>query len=399
VLSGGGARGAYEAGVLCFLLEELTRRNGPLRHDLLLGTSVGAIHACYVAATAHLGGAERAERLRATWLALRFEDLFHLAPRELLRLPWRFLQLLRVPKELRGGGLPHKLYGLLDTEQLERVVLNAIPWRSIRRNLVEGRLGALCVAATQIATGRVVVFVQGRDTERLRWALDPSVVARSASLGPAHALASAAIPVLFPPVRVGGTYYADGGLRMNTPLAPAVHLGADRVLVVGLRSRVPDGEHARAAERRVAGLGNPLFLYGKVLNAVLLDQLDADLGQLRQINAILRAGEKAFGAEFLHEINQAGGRQRGTEGYRLIEDLVIRPSQDLGELAARVLAEKRRRGALSAWGRLFLSGAPFEADLLSYLLFDADYAAALLELGWRDAQAQEESLGAFFTEP
>jgi NTE family protein len=324
VLSGGGARGAYEAGVLCFLLEQLAPRLGSsVQPDIIVGTSVGAIHACYLAGTAHMQR-ERARRLRQTWLKLRFEDLFRVTARDALKVPLRIASLLRVPAELRGNGLPEKLYGLLDTSRLERVVMSAIPWRSIRKNLVEGRVRALCVAATQISTGRVVIFVQG-----------------GVSIGPAHALASAAIPVLFPPVRVGGTYYADGGLRMNTPLAPAVHLGADRVLVVGLRSRVPTGEEARAAERRVQGLGNPLFLYGKVLNSVLLDQLDSDLGQLRHINEVLRSGEKAFGDEFLSEINQAAGRQREGEGYRVIEDLVVRPSRDLGEVAGEVLGGER----------------------------------------------------------
>jgi NTE family protein len=397
VLSGGGARGAYEAGVLCFVLEKLAPQlDCPVQPDLVVGTSVGAIHACFLAATAHMKS-DRAARLRDTWLKLRFEDLFRVSAVEALRVPLRIASLLRMPAELRGSGLPEKLYGLLDTSRLERVVMSAIPWRSIRRNLVEGRLRALCVAATQIATGRVVIFVQGRDVDRLNWVHDPSVVARGVSIGPAHALASAAIPVLFPPVRVGGTYYADGGLRMNTPLAPAVHLGADRVLVVGLRSRVPTGEDACAAERRVQGLGNPLFLYGKVLNAVLLDQLDSDLGQLRHINQILESGEKAFGDEFLSEINQAAGRQRDGEGYRVIEDLVVRPSRDLGEVAGEVLASKRARGALSPWMRLLLRGAPFEADLLSYLFFDTDYTQTLLELGYEDARAQQEQLAAFFT--
>lgn len=399
VLSGGGARGAYEAGVLCFLLEQLAPRlERPIQPELLVGTSVGAIHACYLASTAHLS-AERAQLLRETWLRLRFEELFRVSAFEALRVPLRVASLLRVPAELRAEGLPAKLYGLLDTSRLEQVVTSAIPWRCIRKNLVAGRLRSLCVAATQIATGRVVNFVQGRDVDRLNGVDDPALVARQVSIGPVHALASAAIPVLFPPVNVGGTYYADGGLRMNTPLAPAVHLGADRVLVVGLRSRVPTGEEARLAERRVQGLANPLFLYGKVLNSVLLDQIDSDLGQLRHINRILEAGTKAFGQDFLEQINAAAGRQREGEGYRVIEELVIRPSRDLGEVAGEVVAAKRARGALSPLMRLLLRGAPLEADLLSYLFFDVDYAHTLLELGYGDACAQQEQLAAFFSDP
>jgi NTE family protein len=214
-----------------------------------------------------------------------------------------------------------------------------------------------------------------------------------------HALASAAIPVLFPAVRVEGTYYADGGLRMNTPLSPAVHLGADRILVVGLRSAVPTGETAALAEGRVDGYGNPVFLYGKVLNTLLLDHLDTDLGQLRLINSILRSGEKAFGEAFLAELNAAAGRNRSQEGFRVVEDLVLRPSVDLGQLAGSLLAGKRGAGRLPRWLRLLVSGSGLEADLLSYLFFDAEFTGALLELGWNDARTREDELVAFFSDP
>jgi NTE family protein len=399
VLSGGGARGAYEAGVLCYLLAEIPKRLGrPVQPDLVLGTSVGAIHACFLAATAHLGP-ERERRLRETWARMRFDDLFRISAREAVRLPGRLLGVRRYGAALRGAQPPEKLYGLLDTRALERLVVDTIPWSGIRKNLVAGRVQALCVATTQIATGRTVIFVQGRDAARLRWADDPTIVARSARIGPMHALASAAIPVLFPAVRVDGTYYADGGLRMNTPLSPAVHLGADRILVVGLRSAVPTGEAAALAESRVDGYGNPVFLYGKMLNTLLLDHLDTDLGQLRLINSILRSGEKSFGGEFLGELNAAAGRNRAQEGFRVVEDLVLRPSVDLGQLAGSLLATRKDGSRLPRWLRALVSSTGLEADLLSYLFFDAGFTGSLLELGWQDARAREDELVAFFSDP
>jgi NTE family protein len=186
---------------------------------------------------------------------------------------------------------------------------------------------------------------------------------------------------------------------MNTPLSPAVHLGADRILVVGLRSAVPTGEVAALAEARVEGYGNPVFLYGKMLNTLLLDHLDTDLGQLRLINAILRSGEKAYGEDFLAELNAAAGRNRTQEGFRVVEDLVLRPSVDLGQLAGSLLAEKRTAGRLPRWMRVLVSGSGLEADLLSYLFFDAEFTRELLELGFRDARAREDELVAFFTDP
>jgi NTE family protein len=400
VLSGGGARGAYEAGVLSFLLEQVPKRlDRPFNPDLVLGTSVGAIHACYLAATAHQEARGRSRRLRQTWQHMRFEDLFRIRMGEMLRVPRRLLGLLRAPQALRSENPPEKLYGLLDTHELEQLVFRSIPWRRIRSNLSEGRLEALCVTTTQVATGRTVVFVQGRDPVGMRAITNPSIVTRAARVGPAHALASAAIPVLFPAVRVGGTYYADGGLRMNTPLAPAIHLGADRILVVGLRSSTPSGDAAAVEESRVQEYGNPVFLYGKVLNVLLLDHLDSDLARMRLINSILQSGEKAYGNDFTEDLNAAAGRGRGPDSLRIIEDVVIRPSQDLGALAGDVLVRKRSEGRLPAWTRALLAGMPLEADLLSYLLFDSEYTGALMDLGYQDAVEREEELMAFFSDP
>ena len=213
VLSGGGARGAYEAGVLRFLFEALPHRLGHApRIDIVSGTSVGAIHACFVAATAHLGE-ERGPLLAAVWESLALQELFGSAVGEVLRLPRRMLGLLRSPAALRSDTPPDRLYGLLNSEHLERIVVDAIPWREIGRNLRADRLDAVCVAATEIATGRAVVFVQRTDSDQAPWAHDPSMIARPTRLAPLHALASAAIPILFPAVRIGDSYFADGGLR------------------------------------------------------------------------------------------------------------------------------------------------------------------------------------------
>jgi NTE family protein len=186
---------------------------------------------------------------------------------------------------------------------------------------------------------------------------------------------------------------------MNTPLSPAVHLGADRILVVGLRSAVPTGEAAALAESRVDGYGNPVFLYGKMLNTLLLDHLDTDLGQLRLINSILRSGEKSFGEDFLGELNVAAGRNRAQEGFRVVEDLVLRPSVDLGQLAGSLLGTRSDRSRLPRWLRALVASTGLEADLLSYLFFDAGFTEALLDLGWQDARAREDELVAFFSDP
>jgi NTE family protein len=297
--------------------------------------------------------------------------------------------------------MPERLYGILDTQRLSEIVERSIPWRRIRRNVAEGRVEAVCVAATQIPTGRTVVFVENRARRVDNWTADPSVIARPARLLPVHALASASIPILFPAVRVASTYYSDGGLRLNTPLMPTVYLGADRVLVVGLSHKDRTAEDAALAEPRVEAYGSPIYLFGKVLNALLLDHLDTDLGRMRLVNEILRRGEVAFGPDFLARLNAVSG-ERG-QGFRRIDDLVIRPSSQLGALATSVLEEKRGQASLPPILRLFLRtfatpGSSAEADLVSYVMFDAAYATPVMELGYADARAREEELLRFFSD-
>jgi len=404
VLSGGGARGAYEAGVARYLIEELPRRLGrPVEIDILCGTSVGAIHACYLAATAH-EDASRGGRLVDLWKSMRINDVLPLSMRDVLRIPRRLLGLRRIADAIRSGEAPDRLYGLLNTRELERFVVRAMPWRQIRRNVRAGRVEAVCIAATQIATGQVAIFIENNRRQLPRWTRDPTIVPRPTNLTPHHALASASIPMLFPAVRIGSTYYADGGLRLNTPLAPALRLGADRVLVIALRPEPRQANEATLAEARIEDYANPVFLFGKVLNALLLDPIDTDLSRMRLMNEILEDGEKAYGSEFLDRINTVANRERGTP-FKKIDDLVIRPTADLGKLAGQVLQNMNDAQLTSPLLRLAargLTGGPSrtpESDLLSYLLFDGNFLAPLTELGYADARAHEEELAAFFTDP
>jgi NTE family protein len=244
------------------------------------------------------------------------------------------------------------------------------------------------------------VWVDNREGVVRRWARDPFVIARPARLGPAHALASAAIPFLFPAPRIDGAYFCDGGLRLNTPLAPALRLGADRLLIVGLRHTPTPEEEAALAAHREANYSSLAYLAGKVLNALLLDHVDYDVDRLRLVNAILDTGARAYGPDFLPRINQVIEQMRGTP-YRVVRDVYVIPSRDLAVMAAECLEAHRGGAGLRAWLsdaalRYTVRGIAGEADLLSYLYFDRCYADHLIELGRADAEARADELIAFF---
>lgn len=402
VMSGGGARGAYEAGVLSYLFQDLPPRLGrPVHFDIVTGTSVGAVHACYVAATQQEPDA--GERLAAIWRSLSLDKVFEVGATDLIRVPWRLLG-LGGPAGLlpaTAGGVPERLAGLFDTGWLETIVLERIAWDKLRENIDEGRLHALAIAATEVATGRSAVFVDNRTGTVPRWASDPFVVARPAKIGPPHALASAAIPLLFPALRIGRTYYCDGGLRLNTPLAPALRLGADRVLVIGLRHPRTPEEEDRIANRREANYSSPTYLLGKALNALLLDRVEYDVDRLRLFNAILESGVRNYGSDFLQRINEPIVELRNNP-YRIVRDFFLRPSKDLGAVASDCLRHQSRSRGLRDWlsrnvVRYAGRGALGEADLLSYLFFDRCYAEHLIELGRNDAAEAGDDLVEFLS--
>jgi NTE family protein len=393
VLSGGGSRGAYEAGIIHYLRTDLAKRLGqhvPL--DIVTGTSVGAINAAFLAATMSDPTAQ-AEAIVAAWRSLRIEELISLKAGDMLR----------GMKMLVGGDPPppqpgsFRYGGILDTSGLERFVIRAIPWRGIERSLREGSLHAMSVSATHVGTGHTVVFLSSREPVPREWSRDPFVRHRAARIGPRHVLASAAIPMLFPAVKIGEEYFTDGGLRQNTPMSPAIRLGADRLLLVSLKHVKKE---PKIVEReRVEAYPKPLFLAGKALNALMLDHTEYDLMRMQRINMILEAGQASFGTRFEEMMNHELVRLRGAP-LRRIHACHIRPSEDIGRIASDFATSGKVKVdgmvAKRLIARLAGGEARHESDLLSYLLFDGNFAAELIEMGRRDAAKKEDELAALF---
>ncbi len=398
VLSGGGARGAYEAGVVRYVRGELAEELGAQpRIDLVCGTSIGAVNACFFAAHAH-APARQGEALVDAWRSLRLEEVFHWSALGLLSLPGYVLRQLRAT---RLRQVSWRLSDFIWPEALTRLVEGRVDWVRLHRNVREGHLDALTVTATDLGTGRAVVFVESREPLP-PWSRDPLVEARARQIGPEHALASGAIPLLFRPVRIEGSWFTDGSVRQNVPLAPAIRLGADRILVVALRQAI------RAPARPPPSDGEEppttAALLGRILNGLLLDHTDYDLERLRRLNALIAQGERTYGPAFADCVRELAGGDLGAP-LRRVRDLVIRPSRDIGQLA-RIHAERRvrglRRGTLAS--RLLRraasdaeAAADGAADLASYLLFDRDFADELVALGYDDARRMRSELVAFFS--
>jgi NTE family protein len=364
VLAGGGARGAYEIGALSALLPRLEERGE--RPRVIVGTSVGAINAAYLAATAADPVEQALEQGYRLWSEIGFEDV--LKP---LLSRSEFARALGSVGEFLGVPGAH-LWSLLEPSPLARTLKARIPLARIHANVAGGALRAAAVVATAAHSGGSVVFHDGGGRVRDDRARAIQYVPTRLRLD--HVRASAAIPGVFPAVRVGtpraaAGWYFDGGTRLNTPIKPALALGAERVVVIALNSL-----------RSAATRGRPEALDGasQLAQAVLVDPLVHDVETLATINTIL-------------------GARGGREGrHRRVPYILVAPErpEEIGAIAAQVYRE-HYAGLIDAasspnvalLGRAFNAGhSPARGELFSYLFFAPEFARALMRRGREDAQ-------------
>jgi NTE family protein len=376
VLSGGGARGAYEAGVLSVLLPELARRGQ--RPTVLVGSSVGALNAARLAAAAGQDAEAVADALVTQWRQLRAADVFCSILRRTAP-----LTALRYAGELLG--LPGmRLPGMLDPAPLRESLRRLIDFPALRRNIGDGTLHSLAVCASPAANPRNTVFVEHAGDAQLP--SRPTIEYVSTPVTGEHLMASAAIPMLFPAVHIQqpadseGWYY-DGCARLNTPLDPALELGVDRVVVIGTHSIAPRRSELWLAEQKKPDLADGAL---QLLSATLLSPMIEDVRRLGQVNQLITGAGDAVAAhrEAQHK-----------KPYRQVPYMYIAPPTRgaLGDVASQVY-HRRYRGyrALNApdlaiISRLLGNESEQHGELISYLMFEPEYLEEVITLGHRDA--------------
>lgn len=386
-------RGAYEVGVVAGILEVLDTDPGTAApFDIFAGTSVGAINAAYFAANADAHD-HRVEHLVDTWRSLRLEDHARVRMLGLAPVPDAFRRFAKTAAQGKS---------LLDTRAVEVMVRRTVDWERMHRNVQTGIVRAVMVAALHVVSGRTTMFTEGAPGVHIPETRDERRITAFERITADHVLASAAIPLLFPTRKLGEHYYCDGGLRFNTPISPAIRAGAERLVVISVRHERSVREVAAVEAADHAEMQNlsPIFLVGKLLNALLLDPVQYDLQVLDRLNQMMEVLEETLSPEDLERFHRVWVRHRGTS-YRRIKTLTFTPSRDLGRLAAQYIRKSLDMKELKPLARYFLERAArespeAEADWASYMLFDGGFAHELMEVGRSDARARAQQILEFF---
>ncbi len=371
ILSGGGARAAYQVGVLKAITEILpSKAHNPFA--IICGTSAGAINAASLAS--HPGSLrDSVANLETMWRNLTPERIYRTNTASLVR------SLLRIGLSLfHQGATESNPLSLLDNTPLHTLLREEVNFDRLDDAIGSGELEALCVTAMGYSSGESVSFFQGHP--QLKPWRRYQRVGSPCELTHEHLLASSAIPTIFPAVKIQREYFGDGALRQMAPISPALHLGANHILVIGVSgNRNPVHWGRRRSVRHTPSMAQ---IMGQMFNSAFIDAMESDIEHLERVNRLL--------ALIPDEVRRAEGLP-----LREVDSLIISPSEEIDIIAGRKIRSlsPSLRFALKTVGATKSGGG---ATAASYLLFTPDFCGALIDMGYKDAMWERESIEAFF---
>jgi NTE family protein len=368
VLTGGGARAAYQVGALHAIAKITNFEKNPF--SIISGYSAGALNGTWLASLNDdfaLATAQMCE----TWSALSAENIFNVGAFSLGKIAYRWI------RDRGFGGLRGKskqITHLLDTSPLDKLIRDKIDFTALNEKVGKSHFHAVSISATDYRSGHSVAFYNGhRDIQDWNKLNRKSV---RTEIKAEHVLASSAIPFFFPPVRIGDSFFGDGMVRLGTPLSAAIHLGAEKLLVIGGHGPNPTSPRPPVSDK--VSLGE---IMGTVLNGLFFDSLDADLERLARINrgvAAMTATERANQPDHLREVPVLTLSPQS--------DVQRAPSCELSRLPTTLTYLLRGIGVSENKG----------TDLLSYLAFEPSFLSSLVKSGYDDTMKRSQELIAFF---
>ncbi len=369
VLSGGGSRGAYQAGVMKAIAEISNAYGSKQPFDIVTGVSAGAINVAFWAAHAD-NMREASENLCRLWNNVTFEQVFASDMFSMGRLSSKWL----LDMSLAPMMGKHRAESLLNTEPLRQLIKKNLDFDLIQKNLDAGHLSAISVTGTDYSSTNSVTWVQSAKPVPM-WERKQRVSVQS-TLTVEHIMASSAVPLFFPAAQVGDSYYGDGCLRNTAPLSPAIHLGANKLLIVGVRKQPPTSEIQQYPPMKPS----IARVMSVILNAILLDGVDWDIERLSRINNTLRAVPK----DKLDHLP-----------LKPIDFLWLHPSEDLGKLAQ---LETRQLPRMIRFLMKGLGPLKEASGIASYLLFDPVFCGQLIDMGYNDTLNRRDEVEKFLFE-
>lgn len=366
VLSGGGARGAYQVGVIRAIATLLEEWKIDHPFSIYSGVSAGAISASYLAAQCD-DFTSASKGLVDLWSQLTSDQIFRTDAMSLGKIGLQWMGELSFGNLGSAGGTSR---ALLDTSPLRKLIEDNMDFSKLARNLEHGHLKALALTALDYKDSTTVTFVQGAE-DLPNWQKSRKV-SEKALLQAEHIMASAAIPLLFPPVQASGRFFGDGCVRNTHPCSPAIYLGASKLIIVGVRSNTPSAyDHQVLLDKKPPSTGRVLNV---LLNSILLDGVDLDVERMKKVNEMVKWVPR---------------KKNSTVPYKAVDFVWVSPSRDIGAVAAK---KSKHLPKLIRFLLKNLGTIEEAAEIVSYLLFEKEFTTELIEMGFEDGMNAKDQI-------